>query len=233
MLSSEFRVDALAIEQSLLAPTHHVLDVNPPGMVCRLIRLDSDSYVRLRRVSVPIKPDYDFLLMLMAQAREKDIVLTFPQLYTVLKCLFGESSESYDHYKGSFAFPLYLHLKKGSQSYPYMLCIRDHKGSLEFDFYRITDLNDRQYVQNVYHEPLVEEFSREEMNAFVVHFYGFLKGYFSIVGKTQTQFFYRSIEACLAVYGCLDGEFFERVHEDEEEYRIAVKELQTRRGGSF
>jgi len=226
MLSSQFRCDPVAIELALLAPPPQVLELELAGMLCRLIRLDSDNYVRLRRASIPIKPDYGFLLLLMADASRKDTSLNLAQIYTALRHLFGETSEGYDNYKGSFAFPLFLHLKKGSQSYPYMLRIRDHKGSLEFDFRRVIDPGDKQYARDAYHEPLAEEFGREEMNAFIVYFYGFLKGYFSVAGKEQTQFFYRSIEACWGVYGCRDSQFFERAYEDEEEYRKAIRELQ-------
>ena len=227
MISSQCKPDAEAIELALLAPSPpQVLELDPDGMVCRLIRLDSDNYIRLRRASFLIKPDYGFLLLLMANARRKDTSLNLAQIYIALRRLFGETSEGYDDYKGSFSFPLFLHLKKGSQSYPYMLRIRDHKGSLEFDFRRVIDPGDKHYDRNVYHEPLAEEFSREEMNAFIVYFYGFLKGYFRVTGQEQTQFFYRSIAACLAVYGYRDGQFFEQAYKDEEEYWQAIKELQ-------
>ncbi len=226
MLSSQFRCDPVAIELTLLTPPPQVLELELAGRVCRLIRLDTDNYVRLRRASIPIQPDYGFLLLLMTDASRKETSLNFAQIYTALRHLFGETSEGYDPYKGSFAFPLFLHLKKGSQSYPYMLRIRDHKGSLEFDFRRVIDPGDIQGARDAYHQPVAEEFNREEMNAFIVYFYGFLKGYFGVVGKAQTQFFYRSIEACWAVYGYRDGQFFERAYEDEEEYRKAIKQLQ-------
>ncbi|MFM7172080.1 MAG: hypothetical protein ACKO4U_03475 [Caldilinea sp.] len=223
---SQFELDPVAIELALLAPPPQVLELDPAGMVCRLIRLDTDNYVRLRRASIPIKPDYGFLLLLMANARRKDTALNLAQTYIALRCLFGETSEGYDDYKGSFAFPLFLHLQKGSHSYPYLLRIRDHKGSLEFDFRRIKNPDDIHHDHPAYHDPLAEEFSREEINSFILYFNGFLKGYFSVVGKEQTQFFYRSIAACLAVYGCRDGQFFEQAYEDEEEYWQAIKELQ-------
>ncbi len=165
----------------------------------------------------------------MAFGQQRGTQLNLAQIYTALKTRFGETSESYDDYKGSFAFPFFLHLQKSGRSYPYLLRIRDHKGSLEFDFRRVIDPNDKHYDRDVYHEPLAEEFSREEINAFVIYFFGFLEGYFSVIGTERTEFFFRTIEARWAVYGCKDGQFFEEAYDSEEAYRAAIEGIETLR----
>ena len=226
MTSEPSQRNPAEIERQILSYRPRVVDLDPNDTLCRLIRLTSDDYIRLRRSSIPIKEDAGFYFALMYRLRRQDGELSLAQIYTVLTDLFGDSSNLYDDYKGSFAFPLFLHLQKQAQSYPYLLRIKDHKGSIEFNLYRIFDPNDRRYDRNVYHEPFEDEFGREEINYFTSYLYGFLKGYFNAVGGREVRFFFRKVPAIWAVYGWKDGHFFEEQYDSEDAYRAAIHELE-------
>lgn len=203
-----------------------MVELNPKETLCKLIRLTGDDYRRLRRSSIPIKEDASFYFALMYRLRRQDGKLSLAQIYTALTSLFGESSELYDDYRGSFAFPLFLHLHKEGQSYPYLLRINDHKGSIEFNLYRVFDPNDRRHDRSVYHEPFEDEFGREEINYFISYLYGFLKGYFRVVGEREARFFFRTVPAIWAIYGWKNGQFFEEQYDSEEAYHAAIHELE-------
>ena len=125
-----------------------------------LIRLTSDDYFRLRKNSLAIDDD-GMLMMQLEYRRAENDKLNLARTFVALESLFGKSGHFFDSYKGSFIFPLFLGVQKNAQEYPYILCIRDHKGSLEFAFRRVIDAKDKQFDRRVYHKPFADEFSRD------------------------------------------------------------------------
>lgn len=233
-MNSDFvKPDSYDIERRILAYRPRVVELHPKEMLVRLIRLASDDYARLRRSSIPIKEDASFYFAFLYTLRQRDGELNLAQIYAALVSLFGETSHLYDDYKGSFAFPLFLHLRKGEQSYPYLLRINDYKGALEFNFYRVVARNDHRYDRSVYHEPFAEEFAREEINYFRSYLYGFLEGYFSVVGAQEGRPFFRAVPAIFVIYGWENGHFFETQYESDETYRAALDEFEAAAIGSL
>ncbi len=213
--------NALKIATEILSYRPRLLTLNVKENRFLLIRLTSDDYYNLRKNSIPIEDD-GLLMMQLEFRRSEESKLNLAQTFVALESLFGKSGHFFDDYKGSFDFPLFLSLHKNNQDYPYLLCVRDHKGSLEFTLRRVVDEEEKQYNRDVYHKPFAEEFPREEINQLIIHLYGFLQGYIEAIAPSYDRAFFRTIEACWGIYGYQNGEFFEREYENEDEYHDAI-----------
>lgn len=153
----------------------HCLELEKGGIQFQLWRLTEDEFRQLRNTSLPIKDETWLLFNLMLSERNNPDRLTLPKALLTLEHLFGDSSDWIDEAKGSFSFPLLLVLRKQAGKFYYLLGIFDHRGSLEFRFWRALENGADGYdIYTRRHEPVEAEFSREEINQFIYYLYGFL-----------------------------------------------------------
>ena len=188
----------------------------------KLIRLNDEQFFLLGKNSVPIFEDYGHLLSLFG---DKTIIYSsISRMYTALKILFGESSEYYDDYKGSFFFPFLIYFCKGEEEFGYLMDLHDTRGSVEFNMAKLIHETDKRFRRNIFHDPF-EEFPRKELTDFIDYFVGFLTGFFKTIADQYDEFFFKTIESNLVIFGYKDGSFFDIRYKNEEIFREAIQKL--------
>jgi hypothetical protein len=198
---------------------------------CKLLRLDDHTYRRLRQHGVPISENtalyWELEFPLRRDPNREDKRLSLPKAYIALKTLFGASGDDFDDWKGSFVFPFFLKVTKGAQSFAYLLNVRDHRCSIEFDIYKLAP-PEAGYDLWLYHEPFEDEFTRAEIDYFITYFYGYLVGFFEAVTEQYDEPFFKRVDSQSVLYGYQDGQFFEEQYHEPEEYEAAVKAHEAR-----
>lgn len=193
-----------------------------------LWRLRDEEYDRIRPCSLPILEDSLFLIRLFLIERDNPDRLTLPKAFLALQKLFGESSEAFDRWKGSFCFPLLLRLEKRGGNFYYLLKVYDHRGSLNVGLYRVLENGSDEYNTDRYREPFELEFSREEINQFIGYFQGYLNVFFQTIPRESLSPFLKRIDSNWILYGYDREDIFEREFESEEEYRQAIASFEER-----
>lgn len=188
----------------------------------KLIRLNDEQFYSLYKNSIPIFEDYGHL---MALSRNKNIIYSsFSKMYVTLKDLFGESGKYYDDWKGSFSFPFLITFQKGEEQFGYLMNLHNIRSSIEFKIAKLIHEDDERLERNILHNPF-EEFPREEITYFFNYFVGFLTGYFESVSKRYDEFFFKTAESNLILFGYKDGCYFDNQYDNEEEFRAAILKL--------
>ncbi len=90
----------------------HKVELQSNNTKYQLWRLDDSEYSKLRQNSLPIKDDYMFYIQLSLSERESKDKLNLAKSFIALTWLFGDSSDLYDDWKGSFSFPVLLVVQK-------------------------------------------------------------------------------------------------------------------------
>lgn len=207
------------------------VDIELKGVNYQLWRLDDVEYCKLRQDSIPIK-DADFWLYnsLFNYRDAEQNKFNLAKLFVVLEYKFGKSSNFIDDWKGSFSFPLLLVIEKSTGTFYYMMNISDHRGWTEFRLYKIVmeGIKDKGNLENfVYKNPFEAEFSRDEIDCFICHFYGYLVGYFRAVrSMIPIKPFLNKIGSNLIIYGYEDEDYFEKRYDNEEDYEAAIKSFE-------
>lgn len=85
---------------------------------------------------------------------------------------------------------------------------------------------------DVYHPPLSDELSEDEIQYLVSYLWGFLSALTRCVNvlHPEIQPFFRHIDSSHVIYGYWDGKFVEEVIEDPEEYQRVVQTLEQQYG---
>ena len=185
-----------------------------------LLRLSDDEYFEYRRHTIPISSNSMMLYQL--NRMKADDTLNLAEFYVALKMLTGESGRCYDDWKSSFEFSFLMKIKKEKKEFEYMLSISDYRGNFEFAFYRCVE-EESSLNGGSYHKPFDQEFSQNEIDQFILFFYGFLRGYLNSVQKHYDEPFLHTIDSNCVLFGYLNQEFFEEYYEDHEDYEKAVK----------
>lgn len=202
------------------------IDLYSSNIKYQLWRLDNDEYKKLSENSINIKDDDNFHKQINWFGQKPVKQLNLAELFTTLEWLFGESSDLFDYYKGSFDFPLLIVLEKEMNTFFYGMDIFDSKGSVIFRLFKI--LNNNELKNKKLHQPAYElEFSRQERNHFLNLFYGYLVGCFHILQYvTPIQPFLKTIEASWITYGYKENKYFETGYDTEEAYNTAVESFE-------
>jgi hypothetical protein len=198
-----------------------------------LWRLSDAEYRQLRLQSFPLRIDGMILWRLARDQRHRPDRLNLAKVLLILEAEFGKSSTDLDDWKQTFSFPLLLAISKPQGMFYHLLRIEDYRGGLEFRFYRIVD--DVKYSDeslDVYHEPLADEFSTDEIAYVISYLWGFLEGRASRFGTPDAEIkpFFRHVDASHIIYGYWDGQFVETVIEDLAEYQQQVQTLEAQYG---
>jgi hypothetical protein len=149
-----------------------------------------------------------------------DQTLNLAEFYVALTVLTGSSGRLFNDYKGSFCFVFLLEVIRDEETFPYILRVRDHRGSVSFVFHKILLSNEHAYDMYIVHKPLTD-FPQEDMERFSAFFYDYLKGCFTAIKKTWTEPFELLVESQNIVYGYRNGCFFE---EQRQENAVKVTE---------
>ena len=208
------------------------INIKTKRRIYKLIRLSDEQYYLLRKNSISIFEDYAHLMYL---STVDDIIYSsFSKMYITLKELFGESGKYYDDWKGSFSFPFLIYFQKGEEEFGYLMNLYNIRSSIEFNIAKLIHADEEQFKRDVLHSPFAE-FPREEINYFINYFVGFLTGYFESIKDRYDEFFFKTAESNLILFGYKDGCYFDDQYENEEEFREAIQELmkdEARRSGS-
>jgi hypothetical protein len=201
-----------------------VINLKKDKIHYRLTRLDDDAYDKFFPDALPIEDDCWFCHQLYRSMEQLGYPLNFAQVYVALKLLSGESNEALDDWKGSFAFPFKLDIRKENGKFAYLLNIYNIRETLYFGFRKIlTPDEKKRYDRWVIHRPIENEFSREEINDFTSCFYGYLLGFFEVVKEGYNEPFFKRVDSNGILFGYKDGQFFEEHYKDEKEYKKAVE----------
>jgi hypothetical protein len=197
-------------------------DFEMDGLRCQLVRLSDRRYRELRARSIPIEEDDFYLLRFMFELENRGALLQLGQVYAALRELFGESSEYFDDWKGSFCFPFSLSIRRASGTFHYLFDIHDWKAWVEFGFRKVIEGDRAGIDRSVIRKPFEDEFSKDEMNRFVTHVYGYLQGYCETVFLERgPEPFLREVQAKRGLYGYCNGRFFEQGYPSDSECREA------------
>jgi hypothetical protein len=197
-------------------------DFELDGVRCQLVRLSDRRYRELRARSIPIQEDDSYLLRFMFQLENQGKLLQLGQVYAALRELFGESSECFDDWKGSFCFPFSLSIRRASGTFHYLFDIHDWKAWVEFGFRKVIEGDLAGIDRSVIRQPFADEFSKDVMNRFVSYVYGYLRGYCKTAFREQgPEPFLRQVPAKQGLYGYCNGRFFEQDYPSDGEYEEA------------
>lgn len=203
------------------------LDLQSQGIKYQMWRLEDFEYRKLRQHALPIQDDYQFYMNLYfshRDGRDGEDSLNLAEFFVTLQSLFGESSDLFDDWKGSFCFPVLLLLEKEVGNFFYLMNISDQRGSVYFSLYRILENGVDGYDNKVLREPFELEFSRQEINHFLNHLYSYLTGYSKTSRLISTpQSFVKKVDSNLIIYGYLYNNFFEEEYNTQEQFQTAMK----------
>jgi hypothetical protein len=210
---------------------HHQFDAQQ--FPFSLWRLSDEEFRQLRSRSFPIQIDDLFWLLLELRQSDRSNLLNLPKALLVLESEFGFSSTYIDSWKQTFSFPFLLAISKPTDIFYYLLIVEDYRGGLEFRLYRIVD--DLKYANEnleVFHEPIADEFSEDDIKYSICYLWGFLEGYANSLdfSNSQIQPFFRHIDSSHVIYGYWDGKFVEEIIEDLDEYESTVRTLEAKYG---
>lgn len=193
-----------------------------------LWRLSNQEYFQLRSRSFAIGYNDLFVLRLSLEAENSPDKLNLPKALLLLERDFGQSSTNLDSWKQTFSFPFLLALDKPNGTFHYVLKIEDYRGHLEFNLYRVVD--DLKYVGEnleIYHLPIENEFSEDEIGYVISYLWGFLEGRSTQFSKLKSEIkpFFRHVDSNHLIYGYWNGKFVEEVIDDSGAYEMIVETL--------
>lgn len=205
------------------APVENIsIDIKTKENIYKLIRLNDEQFYLLRKNCILIHEDYSHLMHL---SRDDDVIFqSFSKMYATLKEIFGESGKGYDDWKGSFSFPFLIHFKKEEQEFSYLINIHNIRSSIEFKLAKLICADDGSFERGVFYHPF-QDFPREEIKYFTNYLVGFLTGYFESAKGQFDEYFFKTVESNLVIFGCKDGCYFDNNYETEKEFREALQEL--------
>lgn len=210
------------------------IDLHHAGIKYQLWRIDKSEYEKLRENSLPITDDFRFYMNLYLWERKQEDSLNLAEIFVTLEWLFGESSNLFDDWKGSFCFPILLLVEKEIGTFYYLMRIYDHRGSVYFSLYRIIENGIDGYNTEKLREPFEFEFSREEINSFLSYFYNYLVGCFHRFKPLfLPQSFFKKINSNLILYGYQNGQYFEEQYDSQDTYQAVVASFEEAYGSPF
>ncbi len=200
----------------------------PDGPYCMLTRIKDATYLRLAKRSYPLTEQNPFECY---YGKPPEDTLNLAQYYTGLRCLFGKPGNLYDDWKGSFSFAFKVDVVRKEHIYAYLLHIVHYRGGIDFGFRKIVESpgSHKPSDLGVYHEPLEDEFSGAEMVKVESFMYGYLLGYLRIIqqhASLEAPDFVLLTESNQIISGYIDGKFFEREHEDEDDFEAEKNSFQ-------
>lgn len=188
------------------------------GLQFVVIRLTDAQFLEQRRRAMPIAEDTGFLWDLEESQRENGVALNLAQIDATLTMLFGLSGTLYDDWKGAFAFPFTVEVKRDNRMYPYLLKITNIRSTVEYRLYRLLSseiVPSRDDIEIIC-APFENEFARDQINMFLSYLIGAFSGAFSVLRHTFQTPCIKQVCSNHILFGYMNNEFFE-IHYDTEE----------------
>jgi len=200
----------------------HALVLDPKGKVYKLKRLGDEEFLHFRRRGLAIREaDWFPLMIYLTLHREKER-LGLAEAYLALTQLAGPSGRCFDDSKSSFSFPFLLEGPRIPANRPYLLEVRDYRGSLEFPVRKVVDADDPRLLDGLIHAPFADEFSDEENEELVTFLSGYLMGFWNAIRHRVHDPFLKRVDSNLILYGCCDGACFAEQHDSWDHYEAAL-----------
>lgn len=186
-----------------------------------LWRLADDEFVTLGHHSLPMVQNFELLTQLGR--------LQLGQALTLLERSYGPSSPLYDHYRGSFSFPLLLTFER-EQRISYLLRCHDYRGVLHFPLYRIEKGEPSVEERSRCHAPAATSCLLPETDEFVIDFYSDLMAQAGHLDSALVTPFYRAIQSDIILYGHDGSQFFEKTCDNWSKFEQARADCEARLG---
>jgi hypothetical protein len=193
-----------------------------------LWRLSDAEYWRLGKYCLPIMALCDPYVIRDRKNLRRGRRVNLAEMFVVLQQWFGESSKRFDDWKGSFAFPILMHIVKSEASYFYMGNLYDHRGYLDLSLYRITSAVVQKEKAMVLHQPFATEFSQEELSHFMRELYEQIKDTFDAQPRLPAEPFLKTVGSNLILYGHMDDEYFEQYYNCHEHFKEDLEYFQSK-----
>lgn len=193
-----------------------------------LWRLDDTEYRLLQPNSIYIKNNFTLYQELYLSETDNKANLNLSQLFITLTRLFGNSSNLFDSYKGSFIFPILLIVKKSTGNFFYLMQIFDSRGWFDYNTYKLFENEADAYNNKMPVQAFDSEFSRQEIKDFLTYFYIYLIQLFNNAKSVAlSEPFIRMIDSNFILYGYYNNEYFEEGYDDEESYQQAIQRFRS------
>jgi hypothetical protein len=204
------------------------ITIDIKNAVCVIAPITAKEYCEFVPKSLPIFENYSYYFLLDRQLKYKAPNIDHPRLYAALKTLFGESTTAYDDYKCSFGYQFLLKIKRKDKKSEYTLNFTDVKGGISFMFRKILTTSEeleKHKDRNILHEPMENDFSKDEMEYFMTWFMFYLEGFMQSFERRYNKEFARSLDYCFMIYGYRDNRFFLYQYENQDEFYAAKSRI--------
>lgn len=150
----------------------------------------------------------------------------FAKTLFVLELWFGESSDMHDPDKGSFSFPLLVHVKKSTGTFFYTANLYDSKGSFGIRLQRVMEKPVFDQLGSA--PPIDSEWSQQILGRFALRLHELMKEAFDHYQGSPPTPFLKEVTASLLLYGYLDDEYFEQEFNSRTKYERTLKTLSSK-----
>ena len=198
--------------------------VRAHGTTYYLCRMSDCAFGKWHKRSIAIE---EYRGSLSRLTRHDSDQLNLAETYAVLKLLFGERGRCFDNWKGSFAFPLALHVELHTAIPSYLLEVINFRAGVEYQLRRVVAPHDPRLSEPKYYPP-DPAFPREAFDCFLAHMDGLQKGYWESCRNQWKDHFLLKVPSNLILYGFDGQEFFERGFADGDDFDRALAELSRR-----
>jgi hypothetical protein len=192
-------------------------------------RLADDEFITIGHHSLQLSQNYDLLRELSQREPAASKRLSLGHTLGVLERKFGHGSMLFDHFRGSFSFPLLLTFQRRVRV-SYLLRCHDYRGIVYFPLYRVVKDEPSVEERSRCHATLDSEFSRAEADDFVSAFYGYLQACARLLESMPITPFYRAIQSDIILYGHDGSAFFQHRYASWGRFERARLEFETRLG---
>ena len=190
--------------------------------VVELRRCDDRTWLEMRSRSMPILMRDDALMSIVCTE------VGLPGIYAALTVSTGPSSMLFDEWKGAFAFPFRMIVRRGGREHVYLLRLTSYRSMVEPDLHRLLCAGET-HDGRVYHPPFDEELTASDMWVIVSYIRGFIEGFLKTMPRWTTPFV-KEIPSNLILFGYdpASDAFFTRGFDEEGAYREALSDLRSR-----
>ncbi len=180
-----------------------------------ITHISDDKFQALYASTLLLHNDYGNLITL--QYDTNIIYSDLSKMYATLNHIFKDSKYC-DEYKNAFSFVFELTFTYKEQEYKYLLKIFNYKSSIDFNFYKLIDKDNRNFDTSIIYSPFVE-LPRIEINCLIKKLLDFLTTKFEILQQTYNKEYFKVIPSEFIIFGYMNGSFFVNNYKSEKEYQ--------------
>ena len=182
-----------------------------PNLNISIKRIASHKELQAPKL-IPIKNSAYFYFSLQLNTDP----LKLPKLYAALSHYTGDSDNNYYDYKGSFSFMFELRVEKEGTISKFVYHMYHYRSYIEFSIYQVVLQNDARNPDH-YHAPDEKILADNDISILSSSFCNQLIKQIEAEQYTPPPFVKYS-DSNLILFGYLNGEYFYRDYEDQEEY---------------